>query len=104
MQSILQILKRNEPNAYDFEGRKGVSHSAECALLTESGELDQVGVLKIKGDELIAKAQPGIYRASFALRSSPASRQIEAVLMGLQPVKKSGNGFVPVDVPATPKA
>jgi hypothetical protein len=100
MQSILQILKLNEPKAWTMEGRSGFSHSAECLLLNDAGEVDQVGVLKIKGDDLIKKAQLGIYRGTFAMRANPASRQIEAVLVDLQPIKKSGAGFVA----AEPKA
>lgn len=97
MQSIIQILKLNEPKAWSMEGRSGFSHSAECLLLTPEGAVDQVGVLKIKGDELIKRAQVGTYFGSFAMRANPASRQIEAVLTDLQPVQKSGAGFVPVD-------
>jgi hypothetical protein len=100
MQSIIQVLKLNEPKAWSMEGRSGFSHSAECLLLTADGQVDQVGVLRIKGEELIKKAQVGIYVGSFAMRSNPASRQIEAVLTDLQPVQKSGAGFVPVDAAA----
>jgi hypothetical protein len=97
MQSIIQILKLNEPKPWSMEGRSGFSHSAECLLLTADGAVDQVGVLKIKGADLIEKAKVGIYVGSFAMRANPASRQIEAVLTDLQPVQKSGAGFVPVD-------
>ena len=97
MQSIIQILKLNEPKAWSMEGRSGFSHSAECLLLTEAGEVDQVGVLKIRGEDMIKKAQLGTYRGTFAMRANPASRQIEATLVDLQAIKKSGAGFVPVD-------
>jgi len=92
MQSIIQILKLNEPKAWTMEGRSGFSHSAECLLLTDAGEVDQVGVLKIKGDDLIKKAQVGVYRGTFAMRANPASRQIEAVLTDLV-------AFVPAKAP-----
>jgi len=108
MQSIIQILKLNEPKAWSMDGRSGFSHSAECLLLTQDGEVDQVGVLKIKGDDLIKKAQVGIYMGSFAMRANPASRQIEAQLTDLVPLQKSGRGFVPatasVDVKPIAKA
>ena len=87
MQSILQILKINEAktgtskktgNAYDMQ-------DAECLLLTETGEVDQVGVLMIPKD-LRGKVVPGIYMGTFALRSSLMDRRIEAVLTGLSPV------------------
>lgn len=100
MQSIIQILKLNEPRAWQMEGRSGVSHSAECLLLTSDGGIDQVGVLKIRGDDLIKKAQVGIYFGAFAMRANPSSRQIEAVLTDLQPVVKTEKGFV---VPPAPK-
>lgn len=99
MQSILQILKLNDPRAWAMDGRSGMSHSAECLLLDDAGNVDQVGVLKIRGEDMIKKAQVGTYRASFAMRSNPQSRQIEALLVDLQPVKKAGNGFVPLDAP-----
>lgn len=99
MQSIIQILKLNEPKAWNIDGRSGVSHSAECLLLSDAGEVDQVGVLRIKGDDLVKKAQVGIYRGTFAMRANPASRQIEAVLTDLTPLKKAGNGFVPAEPP-----
>ena len=99
MQTIIQILKVNEPKPWSMEGRSGFSHSAECLLLTAEGVVDQVGVLKIKGDDLIKKAVVGTYTGSFAMRSNPQNRQIEAVLTDLQPITKAGAGFVPVNGP-----
>lgn len=99
MQSILQILKLNEPRAWSMDGRSGFTHSAECLLLAADGTVDQVGVLRIKGDDLIKKAQVGTYLGSFAMRANPASRQIEAVLTDLTAVEKSGTGFVPAKTP-----
>lgn len=90
MQSIIRILKLNEPKPWSMEGRSGFSHSAECLLLTADGEVDQVGVLKIKGDELIKKAQVGVYSGSFAMRANPSSRVIEAVLIDLTPIPPKG--------------
>jgi len=86
MQSILQVLKVNEV-------RKGISsktqrpyemQDAECLLLKETGEVDQVGVLQIPR-ELLGKVVPGVYLGSFALRPNMASRRLEAQLTGLQP-------------------
>ena len=103
MQSIIQIIKLNDPKPWTMEGRSGVSHSAECILLKPDGSPDQVGVLKIRGEELIKKAQVGIYTVTFAMRANPASRQLEAVVVDLQQLKASGAGFVPADSkPATP--
>jgi hypothetical protein len=104
MQSIIQILKLHEPKAWSIDGRSGFSHKAEGLLLNPDGSLDCVGVLKIRGEELIKKAQLGTYVCSFAMRANPASREFEAVLTDLQPVKKAGAGFVPVDAPTTSAA
>jgi len=100
MQSIIQILKLNEPKAWSMEGRSGFSHSAECLLLTQDGQVDQVGVLKIRGEDLIKKAQVGTYAGTFAMRANPASRQIEAVLVDLVTLKKTPAGLVPAEAPA----
>ena len=86
MQSIIQILKLNEPRPWEHTGQKGFSHSAECLLLNDDGSVNQVGVLKIKGEDLIKKAQVGTYTGSFAMRANPASRVIEAVLTDITPV------------------
>lgn len=100
MQSVIQILKLNEPRPWTMDGRSGVSHSAECMLLAPDGSVDSVGVLRIRGEEMIAKAKVGMYMASFGLRANPGSRVIEAVLTDLRPVQRSGGGFVPVPPPA----
>lgn len=92
MQSIIQILKLNEPKAWSIEGKSGFAHSAECLLLNEDGSVDQVGVLKIKGEALIKKAQVGTYSGSFAMRANPASRVIEAVLTDLTPLPGKTSG------------
>ncbi len=86
MQSLIQILKLNEPRPWNMDGKSGLSHSAECLLLNDDGSISQVGVLKIKGDDLIKKAQVGVYSGSFAMRANPASRVIEAVLTDLTPI------------------
>jgi hypothetical protein len=107
MQSILQILKVNEPktgtskktgNAYDMQ-------DAECALLDDTGELVAVGVLQIpKG--MRGEVQKGIYLGTFALRAGMMDRRIEAVLTGLQPYTVKAPppvGFTPSPIPAPSK-
>lgn len=84
MQSLLQILKVNDPREGVKDGRAWSMQDAECLLLKETGEVDQVGVLRIPRD-LRGKVAPGIYLGAFALRADMASRRIEAVLTGLQP-------------------
>lgn len=87
MQSILQILKLNEPktgtsrktgNAYDMQ-------DAECLLLKPDGTVDQVGVLQVP-KSLREKIAVGTYTATFALNANFASRRIEAVLTDLVPL------------------
>ena len=87
MQSVIQILKLNEPktgtskktgNAYDMQ-------DAECLLLDANGNVDQVSVLQIpKG--LRGKVTVGKFMGSFALHANFASRRIEAVLTDLNPI------------------
>lgn len=86
MQSLIQILKLNDPRPWSMDGRSGFSHSAECILLKDDGSVSEVGVLKIRGEDLIKKAQVGTYSGSFAMRANPASRVIEAVLTDLTPL------------------
>lgn len=85
MQSILQILKLNEPRQWNRDGKTGESQDAECLLLTDTGDVDQVGVLRIPKD-LRDKVSVGTFTGSFALRPNFMSRQIEAVLTGLTPL------------------
>lgn len=91
MQSILRILKLNEP-------KKGISaktgrpydmQDAECLILKDTGEIDQVGVLDIPRD-LRDKVVPGDFIGTFALKPDMASRKIKAILTGLQPYGVKG--------------
>lgn len=92
MQSIIQILKINELRKGAKDGREWQMQDAECLLLKDTGEVDQVGVLQLpkelRGD---SAPKPGVYLGSFGLRPNMRDRRIEAVLVGLQPytVKKS---------------
>ena len=90
MQSILQIIKLNEPkkgvskktgNEYDMQ-------DAECILLAPDGTVDQVGVLQIP-KALRDKVGVGTFTATFALHANFASRRIEAVLTGLVAVRQA---------------
>ena len=84
MQSIVQIFKIDEL-------RKGVSaktgkpwemQSAQCALMTQDGQVDQVGVLDIPA-KMREGLTPGLYTASFAMNANFQTGRIEAVLTGL---------------------
>lgn len=87
--SIVQILKVNELR----EGKAKVTgndyrlQDCECILLTDSGEVGEVGVLPLPRD-MIGNVKPGLYTASFALRANKGregGRRIEAVLTSLIP-------------------
>lgn len=84
MQSILRILKVNEARSGVKDGRTWEMQDAECLLLKDTGEVDQVGVLMVP-KELRGTVGPGDYLGTFALRPNMASRRIEAVLVGLTP-------------------
>lgn len=86
MQSILQILKLNDvrEGISSKNGKPYRMQDAECLILKDTGEVDQVGVLQIPRD-LLGSIQPGVYLGSFSLRPNMASRRIEAQLVGLQP-------------------
>jgi hypothetical protein len=101
MNVFLQILKVNavregvgkqSGNAYRMQ-------DAECMILDDQGNVDQVGVLMLSKDQ-VDKTAPGVYLGSFAMRANTSregGRKIEAVLTGLSPVRKTAKGFVPAD-------
>lgn len=90
MQSIIQVLKVNEARAGSKEGRPWQMQDAECLVLKETGEVDQVGVLMLPKDMQSPpgqppKIQPGVYLGVFALRPDMQTRRIGAQLVGLTP-------------------
>lgn len=89
MQSIIQILKLNDLKSGISKktGNPYEMQDAECLLLTQDGQVDQVGVLQVP-KALREVAKPGTFTATFALNSNYASRRIEAVLTGLIPLAK----------------
>lgn len=96
--SILQILKVNEKRSGTKNGRDWHMQDAECALLADTGELEQVGVLQLPKD-MMGDAAPkvGVYLGSFALRAGMQDRKIVAVLTALTPytVGKAAGAAVP---------
>lgn len=86
--SILQILKLNEPRSgKTAAGRDWTMQDAECCILTDAGEVQQVGVLMIPKD-LMGLIKPGVFMGSFSLRadtSREGGRRIMPVLVALQP-------------------
>lgn len=105
MQSLLQILKVNDQREQTAKasGNKFQTQDAECALLnSETGELEKVGVLRIPR-EMIGKVEPGVYMGSFALDASYKDRQINALLVGLQPyVIRKGAAPAPAAAKVSP--
>ena len=87
MQSIIQIFKVDElkKGTSAKTGRPYEMQSAQCALLTPEGVIDQVGVLDIP-PKLREGLTPGTYTAAFAMRASMQTGRLEAVLTGLQAV------------------
>ena len=84
--SIIQILKVNEKRTGNKNGRDWAMQDAECMLLSDTGELEQVGVLQLSKDMMGEhEPKPGIYSASFALRAGMQDRKIGAVLTSLTP-------------------
>lgn len=84
--SIIQILKVNEKRTGEKNGRPWAMQDAECMLLSDTGEVEQVGVLQLPKDMMGDSApKVGIYLGSFALRAGMQDRKIAAVLTGLQP-------------------
>ena len=111
MNVFLQILKVNEirEGVGKLSGQPYRMQDAECMILDDKGEVDQVGVLMLSKDQ-VDKVEAGIYLGSFAMRantSEKGGRKIEAVLTGLQPVRKTAKGFVADSgevAPPAPKA
>lgn len=95
--SIIKIIKVNEPRSGTKDGRQWFMQDAECILLDENGEEQQVGVLQLPKNLQGEQApQRGIYLGAFALRAGLRDRRIEAMLTHLQPYA------VPAAKPATP--
>ena len=101
MNVFLQILKVNpvREGVGKQSGNPYRMQDAECMILNDQGEVDQVGVLMLAKDQ-VGNTLPGVYLGSFAMRANTSregGRRIEAVLTGLSPVRKTAKGFVPAD-------
>lgn len=99
--SILKIIKINELRKGSKDGREWAMQDAECILLDDNGEEQQVGVLMLP-KHLRGDAAPGrgIYLGSFALQAGMRDRRIEAVLTGLQPYSVPSAKGTPAPAPA----
>lgn len=85
MHALIQIFKVNEERSGVKDGRPWSMQDAECALLTDDGVIDRIGVLRVPKD-LKGKLSAGIYTASFTLQPNLKSRIIEANVVSLTPV------------------
>lgn len=86
LHSIIRIIKVNEKRSGTKDGRAWELQDAECLLLDDNGEAQQVGVLSLpkhlRGDNA---PKPGVYLGAFALQAGLRDRRIEALLTNLQP-------------------
>lgn len=86
MQSIIQIFKVHpvKTGTSSQTGKPYEMQHAECAMLDDAGDIDQVGVLRIPKD-MRGQVVPGIYLGRYAMRPDMKTREIGPVLVGLQP-------------------
>lgn len=108
--SIIKIIKVNEARSGNKDGRAWEMQDAECILIDDAGEEQQVGVLMLpkhlRGKDADGKSRApdrGIYMASFALQASMRDRRIEAVLTDLRPYAVKGSPMPPAAAPAPVK-
>lgn len=98
--SLLKIIKVNDQRSGVKDGRPWSMQDAECILLDENGEEQQVGVLmlpkSLQGDQAPAR---GTYMGGFTLTAGMRDRRIEAQLVSLQPYDVRKPGAAPA-VPA----
>lgn len=82
--SIIKIIKVNELRKGSKDGREWAMQDAECILMDENGEEQQVGVLMLP-KHLRGENAPerGIYSGAFTLQAGMRDRRIEAVLLDL---------------------
>jgi hypothetical protein len=88
--SIIKVIKVNEVRSGVKDGRPWSMQDAECILMDENGEEQQVGVLQLP-KALMADAAParGTYIGAFALLAGMRDRRITAVLTALTPYAPS---------------
>lgn len=87
--SIIQIIKVNDlrEGTAKASGNPYRIQDCECILVSDAGEVVEVGVLPLPRD-LVGNTKPGLYSATFALRANKGKdggRRIEAVLTALMP-------------------
>lgn len=95
MQSLLNILKVNEPRTGVKDGREWKMQDCECILVNEDGTFGNVGVLMLP-KHLTGDAAPkvGVYAGSFALMVAQKDRRIMAQLTALIPIPPARSAVV----------
>ena len=84
--AFIQILKVNDVRTGNKNGRDWTMQDAECMLLNESGELEQVGVLQLPKDMTgDAAPRPGVYVPTYGMRAGMQDRKIGPVILALTP-------------------
>lgn len=86
MTSLIQILKVGTVQDKKWEGREYQVQECECVLLTQDGEMESVGVLRLSEEFRKSPPVKGTYSAVFSLVASPKDRRIGAVVTGLTAV------------------
>jgi hypothetical protein len=86
--AFIQILKVNDlrKGVGQKSGKPYEMQDAECMLLNESGELEQVGVLQLPKDMTgDAAPRPGVYIPTYGMRAGMQDRKIAPVILSLTP-------------------
>lgn len=92
--STIQVLKVDDPEKIKLrDGTEFIAYGAQCALLTDSGDVHKVGKLRIP-EHMVGKVQVGLFRAAFGLEVAQWGKnkgEIIAALTDLQsaPVRKA---------------
>lgn len=86
MTSLIQILKVGVVQDKKWEGRDYQTQECECILLSQDGEMESVGVLRLSEEFRKNPPSKGTYQAVFSLIASTKDRRIGAVVTGLTPV------------------
>jgi hypothetical protein len=101
--SLIRVLVVGEIKSGTSKfGKPYTIQEVECLTLDETGDGQQVGVLTLP-KELVGKATPGDYAATFSLGVDYRDRRIGARITDLRPVNIA-NGKVTASASAASKA
>lgn len=89
MSNLIQILKVDEPRSgvSKKSGTPFTTRSCQCILLDETGELGDVGVLRLPKDMVSDETapKPGVYMCNHKLGVSYDKKEIGLVITSLVP-------------------